>query len=64
MVGLVSHQYFGQFVLAAVLGLGGPPWRRFRIDNTAHVAIDFVGAHPQIAWVNRCDHLAPCDVTN
>jgi 2,3-bisphosphoglycerate-dependent phosphoglycerate mutase len=64
VVGLVSHQHFGQFVLAAVLGLGGPPWRRFRIDNTAHVAIDFSVAQPQIEWVNRSDHLSLCDVTN
>jgi 2,3-bisphosphoglycerate-dependent phosphoglycerate mutase len=27
IVGLVTHQHFSQFVLAAVLGITGPPWR-------------------------------------
>jgi 2,3-bisphosphoglycerate-dependent phosphoglycerate mutase len=64
VVGLVTHQYFSQFLLAEVLGLTGPPWRRFRIDNTAHVAIDFTGPHPQVDWVNRCDHVHPDQVSN
>jgi 2,3-bisphosphoglycerate-dependent phosphoglycerate mutase len=64
VVGLVAHQHFGQFVLAAVLGIAGPPWPRFRIDNTAHVAIDLTRPTPEIHWVNRHDHLAPDDVSN
>jgi 2,3-bisphosphoglycerate-dependent phosphoglycerate mutase len=63
-VGLVTHQHFGQFLLADVLGISGPPWRRFRIDNTAHVAIDFTRPDPEVHWVNRSDHLSPREVSN
>jgi 2,3-bisphosphoglycerate-dependent phosphoglycerate mutase len=62
-VGLVTHQHFSQFILAAVLGLTGPPSPSFRLDNTAHVSLDLTPADPQIHWVNRCDHLAAADVT-
>jgi 2,3-bisphosphoglycerate-dependent phosphoglycerate mutase len=64
VVGLVTHQHFSQFLLAGVLGLTRPPWPRFRIDNTAHVAIDLTEADPEVLWVNRCDHLPPDQITN
>ncbi len=64
VVALVSHQYFAQFLLAALVGLDGPPWQRFRVDNTAHVALRLDGEHPTVDWVNRSDHLPPADVTN
>ena len=63
-VGLVTHQHFSQFILASVLGITGPPWPNFRIDNTAHVSLDVTPVDPQIHWVNRSDHLAATDVTN
>jgi 2,3-bisphosphoglycerate-dependent phosphoglycerate mutase len=61
---VVSHQYFSQFVLAAAFGWGGPPWRRFRIDNTGHLSLHLDDRHGSIDWVNRVDHLDPADVTN
>ena len=61
---VVSHQYFSQFVIAALFGFGGPPWRRFRVDNTAHLAILVDGGRTSVEWVNRCDHLDPADMTN
>lgn len=64
VVVLVAHQYFAQFVLAELLGLDGPPWMRFRVDNTGHVSVALDGEHPFVEWVNRCDHLDPADVTN
>jgi 2,3-bisphosphoglycerate-dependent phosphoglycerate mutase len=64
VVALVTHQYFGQFLLADLLGLSGPPWRRFRIDNTAHVAVTADGPHPILDWINRSDHLVLHEVTN
>jgi len=60
---VVSHQYFSQFVLAAAFGWSGPPWRRFRIDNTGHLSLRLNG-HARVEWVNRVDHLDPVDVTN
>jgi 2,3-bisphosphoglycerate-dependent phosphoglycerate mutase len=63
-VTVVSHQYFSQFVLAAALGWGGPPWRRFRIDNTGHLSLRLDDGHARVDWVNRVDHLDPADVTN
>ncbi|HET9654582.1 MAG TPA: histidine phosphatase family protein [Kineosporiaceae bacterium] len=61
---VVSHQNFSQFVLAAVFGWNGPPWRRFRIDNTGHLSLRLGGGWARVDWVNRVDHLDPTDVTN
>lgn len=64
VVVLVSHQYFAQFLLAPLVGFSGPPWQRFRIDNTAHAHLHLREDGARVAWVNRHDHLAPSDVTN
>ena len=64
VVVVVSHQYFSQFVLAAVFGWVGPPWRRFRVDNTGHLSLRLDGGPTSVDWVNRVDHLDPADVTN
>jgi 2,3-bisphosphoglycerate-dependent phosphoglycerate mutase len=64
VVVVVSHQHFSQFVLAAVFGWGGPPWRRFRVDNTGHLSLRLDDGRAGVDWVNRVDHLDPTDVTN
>ena len=64
VVVLVSHQYFAQFLLAPLVGFSGPPWQRFRIDNTATVHLHLREDFARVAWVNRVDHLATEDVTN
>ena len=64
VVVLVSHQYFAQFLLAPLVGFSGPPWQRFRIDNTATVHLHLREDFARVAWVNRVDHLAAEDVTN
>lgn len=65
VVVLVSHQHFARFLLAALLGLDGPPWRGWlRLDNTAHLAVRDAPNGPVVEWSNRSDHLAPDAVTN
>lgn len=64
VVTLVTHQYFSQFLIAVLIGLESPPWQRFRVDNTAHVAVRLEGTAVSVDWVNRGDHLAAADVTN
>ncbi|WP_158220918.1 histidine phosphatase family protein [Kineosporia sp. R_H_3] len=64
VVTLVTHQYFSQFLIAVLIGLESPPWQRFRVDNTAHVAVRLEGGAVSVDWVNRGDHLAAADVTN
>lgn len=64
VVVVVSHQYFSQFVLATVFGWAGPPWRRFRVDNTGHLSLRLYDGRAGVDWVNRVDHLDPADVTN
>jgi 2,3-bisphosphoglycerate-dependent phosphoglycerate mutase len=61
---VVSHQYFSQFVLAAAFGWTGPPWHRFRLDNTGHLSLRLDDQGAFIDWINRVDHLDPADVTN
>lgn len=64
VVTVVSHQYFSQFLVAAAFGWAGPPWRRFRLDNTGHLALRLHDGSAFLDWVNRIDHLDPTEVTN
>jgi 2,3-bisphosphoglycerate-dependent phosphoglycerate mutase len=61
---VVTHQYFTQFVLAAAFGWDGPPWRRFRLDNTGHLSLSLGDGPASVDWANRVEHLDPEDVTN
>ncbi|MDO0911051.1 histidine phosphatase family protein [Streptomyces sp. DT2A-34] len=61
---VVTHQHFSQFVLAAVLGWDGPPWQRFRLDNTGHLSLRFGDGPASVDWVNRVEHLNPEDISN
>jgi broad specificity phosphatase PhoE len=64
VVTVVGHQHFSQFVLAAAFGWTGPPWRRFRVDNTGHLSLHLDDGDALVDWINRVDHLDPADVTN
>ncbi|GAB3243275.1 histidine phosphatase family protein [Kineosporia babensis] len=64
VVVLVCHQFFAQFVMAAALKWERPPWRRFRLDNTAHASLRLEHGEVLTEWVNRVEHLDPADVTN
>ena len=69
VVALVCHQWFGQYLLRALSGLGPDvrtPW--FFMDNTSTTAVTHGhivwGDVVHVDWVNRTDHLEGWQVTN
>lgn len=57
-VGLVTHQLFAQFLIAALLGSDLPRLpATLRVNNTATCAFDLRGDTVRVGWINRHDHL-------
>ncbi|WP_162393814.1 histidine phosphatase family protein [Deinococcus kurensis] len=63
-VGLVTHQRFAQYLIAALLGsnLARLP-AALRVNNAATCAFDLSGDAVQVGWLNRHDHLGASLVT-
>ncbi|MHA0041658.1 histidine phosphatase family protein [Deinococcus sp. PEB2-63] len=57
-VGLVTHQLFAQFLIAALLGSDLPRLpATLRVNNTATCAFDLRNDTVRVEWINRHDHL-------
>lgn len=70
LIGLVSHGWFSQYLIHALLGWEPGPQGRLSawlvIDNTGHTLIELNsgdGWPPALRWLNRHDHLSAEEVT-
>lgn len=61
VVGLITHQYFAQFLLAPFVG-GRAAW--LEVNNTATCLLHDGPDYRVIHWLNRHDHLPPELVSN